>query len=98
MQQTDKFKPIDVRHHVIEDEQIVAIVAAPVERLCSILREQVDSVRKIEREIYDIAVNRVGVPREQFLDKFRGHEVEAAWVDTFSASNAAWALAVAADC
>jgi RNA polymerase primary sigma factor len=36
-------------------------------------------------------VNRVGVPREQFIDKFRGHEVETAWVDTFSASNAAWA-------
>ncbi|MGV3467584.1 RNA polymerase sigma factor RpoD [Limnobacter sp.] len=76
---------------IAEQFMKIRFTAKQVERLCSILREQVDSVRKIEREIYDIAVNRVGVPREQFLDKFRGHEVEAAWVDTFSASNAAWA-------
>ncbi|WP_246066342.1 RNA polymerase sigma factor RpoD [Limnobacter alexandrii] len=76
---------------IAEQFMKIRFTAKQVERLCSILREQVDSVRKIEREIYDIAVNRVGVPREQFIDKFRGHEVEAAWVDTFSASNAAWA-------
>ncbi|MFN7505974.1 MAG: RNA polymerase sigma factor RpoD, partial [Limnobacter sp.] len=76
---------------IAEQFMKIRFTAKQVERLCSILREQVDSVRKIEREIYDIAVNRVGVPREQFIDKFRGHEVETAWVDTFSASNAAWA-------
>jgi len=76
---------------IAEQFMKIRFTAKQVERLCSILREQVDSVRKIEREIYDIAVNRVGVPREQFIDKFRGHEVEAAWVDTFSASNAVWA-------
>jgi len=75
---------------IAEQFMKIRFTAKQVERLCSILREQVDSVRKIEREIYDIAVNRVGVPREQFLDKFRGHEVEAAWVGVFSASNAAW--------
>jgi len=69
----------------------IRFTAKQVERLCSILREQVDGVRKIEREIYDISVNRVGVPREQFMDKFRGHEIDSAWVDEFSASNAAWA-------
>jgi RNA polymerase primary sigma factor len=75
---------------IAEQFMKIRFTAKQVERLCSILREQVDSVRKIEREIYDIAVNRVGVPREQFIDKFRGHEVEAGWVDTFSASSAAW--------
>lgn len=76
---------------IAEQFMKIRFTAKQVERLCSILREQVDGVRRIEREIYDISVNRVGVPREQFIDKFRGHEVEAAWVDTFSASNAAWA-------
>ncbi|MFP5481961.1 MAG: RNA polymerase sigma factor RpoD [Gammaproteobacteria bacterium] len=75
---------------IAEQFMKIRFTAKQVERLCSILREQVDGVRRIEREIYDISVNRVGVPREQFIDKFRGHEVEAAWVDTFSASNAAW--------
>ena len=75
---------------IAEQFMKIRFTAKQVERLCSILREQVDSVRKIEREIYDISVNRVGVPREQFLEKFRGHEIEAAWVDVFSGSNAAW--------
>ena len=76
---------------IAEQFMKIRFTAKQVERLCTILREQVDSVRKIEREIYDIAVNRVGVPREQFIDKFRGHEVDSAWVATFSGSNAAWA-------
>lgn len=76
---------------IAEQFMKVRFTAKQVERLCSILREQVDGVRRIEREIYDISVNRVGVPREQFLEKFRGHEIEAAWVDIFSGSNAAWA-------
>jgi len=75
---------------IAEQFMKIRFTAKQVERLCSILREQVDGVRRIEREIYDIAVNRVGVPREQFIDKFRGHEVEGAWVDAFSASNAVW--------
>ncbi|HEX4880195.1 MAG TPA: RNA polymerase sigma factor RpoD [Limnobacter sp.] len=69
----------------------IRFTAKQVERLCTILREQVDGVRKIEREIYDIAVNRVGVPREAFLDKFKGHEIEPAWVDAFSTGSAPWA-------
>ncbi|HEX5484992.1 MAG TPA: RNA polymerase sigma factor RpoD [Limnobacter sp.] len=69
----------------------IRFTAKQVERLCSILREQVNSVRSIEREIYDIAVNRVGVPRELFLDHFKGKEIEKGWVDELSASSAAWA-------
>ncbi|HEX4856933.1 MAG TPA: RNA polymerase sigma factor RpoD [Limnobacter sp.] len=76
---------------IAEQFMKIRFTAKQVERLCTILREQVDSVRKIEREIYDIAVNRVGVPREQFMDQFRGHEAETVWVETFSASTAAWA-------
>ncbi|WP_441007051.1 RNA polymerase sigma factor RpoD [Limnobacter humi] len=68
----------------------IRFTAKQVERLCSILREQVDSVRKLENEIYDICVNRVGIPREYFLEQFRGHEVSGKWVDAFSGHSAAW--------
>jgi RNA polymerase primary sigma factor len=68
----------------------IRFTAKQVERLCSILREQVDSIRKIENEIYDISVNRVGVPREYFLEKFKGHEVEASWIEAFSTHAGAW--------
>ncbi|HEX4917435.1 MAG TPA: RNA polymerase sigma factor RpoD [Limnobacter sp.] len=76
---------------IAEEFMKIRFTAKQVERLCSILREQVDGVRKIEREIYDIAVNRVGVPREAFLDKFKGHEIEPGWVETFSTGSAPWA-------
>jgi RNA polymerase primary sigma factor len=75
---------------IAEQFMKIRFTAKQVERLCSILREQVDCVRKIEREIYDIAVNRVAVPREQFLDKFRGHEADESWIQFFSDSNSAW--------
>ncbi|MFN4329434.1 MAG: RNA polymerase sigma factor RpoD [Limnobacter sp.] len=68
----------------------IRFTAKQVERLCGILREQVDSVRKLENVIYDISVNRVGVPREFFLEKFKGHEVESSWVEAFSNHGSAW--------
>ena len=68
----------------------IRFTAKQVERLCGILREQVDSVRKIENEIYDISVNRVGVPREYFLTQFKGHEVAASWIEAFSTHASAW--------
>ena len=69
----------------------IRFTAKQVERLCSILRDQVHGVRRIEREIYEIAVNRVGVPREVFIQHFKGHEIDHAWVEALSASNAEWA-------
>lgn len=76
----------------------IRFTAKQVERLCNILREQVEAVRNIERNIYKIAVGRVGMPREEFLAKFKGtgktangNEVDMDWVTAEADSNAPWA-------
>jgi RNA polymerase primary sigma factor len=52
-----------------------------VEKLCDTLRTQVLEVRKIERQILDIAVNKCGMPREHFIKVFPGNETNPGWVD-----------------
>ena len=38
-----------------------------IDRLCGILRSQVDDVRRCEREIRKIAVDKCGMPQEHFI-------------------------------
>jgi RNA polymerase primary sigma factor len=48
--------------------------AKMVERLAETLRSQVEDVRKIERKIRTIAVDRVGLSQEWFIKEFPGNE------------------------
>jgi RNA polymerase primary sigma factor len=61
-----------------------------VEKLCDSLRAQVDEVRKIERTVLDIAVNKCGMPRERFIKVFPGNETNLGWVDAEVEGNEAW--------
>jgi RNA polymerase primary sigma factor len=54
--------------------------AKMVERLCDSLRRQVEEVRSIEKQIYEIMVNKCGMPRPQFLKHFPGNETNTRWV------------------
>jgi RNA polymerase primary sigma factor len=76
---------------IAEEFMKMRFTAKQVERLCNILREQVETVRRIERGIYDIAVNRVGMPREHFIELFKGHEADVTWVSKEAQGTAAWA-------
>ncbi|MEN3294700.1 MAG: polymerase primary sigma factor, partial [Burkholderiales bacterium] len=53
-----------------------------VAKLSDTLRTQVDEVRKIERQIMDIVVNKCGMPRERFIKAFPGNETNLGWVDS----------------
>ena len=52
-----------------------------IERLCGLLRAQVDDVRRCEREIRKIAVDRCGMPQQQFVERFPSRALDLAWVD-----------------
>ena len=56
-----------------------------VEKLCDTLRAQVDEVRRIERQILDVAVNKCGMPREYFIRVFPGNETHLDWADSEAA-------------
>jgi RNA polymerase primary sigma factor len=59
----------------------IRFTAKVVEKLCDTLRNQVDEVRHIEKQILDVAVNRCNMPRSHFIKVFPGNETNLAWVD-----------------
>jgi RNA polymerase primary sigma factor len=52
----------------------IRFTAKTVERLCDILRSQVDDVRKAERELRRIVVDKCGFPQAQFITEFSGKD------------------------
>ena len=72
----------------IQDELMsIRFTAKMVEKLCDTLRAQVDEVRSLERAIGEIAVSRVGMPRERFLQTFPGSETNLKWAEKEVAAN-----------
>jgi RNA polymerase primary sigma factor len=65
----------------ISDELMgIRFTARQVESLCDGLRRLVDEVRRYEREIMDLCVNKVGMPRAYFIKTFPGSEGNLKWV------------------
>ncbi len=69
----------------------IRFTAKMVERLADTLRAQVDEVRSLERAIGEIAVSRVGMPRERFLQTFPGNETNLKWSEREAAANSPYA-------
>jgi RNA polymerase primary sigma factor len=65
----------------IRDELMtLRFTAKMVEKLCDTLRAQVEEVRSLEKQIYEIMVNKCGMPRPHFLKHFPGSETNTRWV------------------
>jgi RNA polymerase primary sigma factor len=58
----------------------VRFAAKTVENLCDLLRKQMETLRKLERQVLDVAVNKCGMPRERFIQTFQGNETDLDWV------------------
>ncbi len=66
----------------ISDELMnIRFTSRSIERLCDSVRGMVDQVRASERKIQQICVDRVKMPRPQFIQSFPGNEVNLDWVD-----------------
>jgi len=69
----------------------VRFTAKMVEKLADTLRAQVDEVRSLERAIGEIAVGRVGMPRERFIQTFPSNETNLKWSEKEAAANPPYA-------
>jgi RNA polymerase primary sigma factor len=58
-----------------------------IERLCSILRGQVDDVRRYEREIRKIVVDKCGMPQDHFIKTFPTNSLNLHWAEKEIAGN-----------
>jgi RNA polymerase primary sigma factor len=52
-----------------------------IERLCGILRSQVDDVRRYERELRKIVVDKCGMPQEHFIKVFPPNMLNLKWAE-----------------
>ncbi|TWG89217.1 RNA polymerase RpoD-like sigma 70 subunit [Cupriavidus gilardii J11] len=83
-----KSKPYMKAQEAIQNELMgIRFTARNVEKLCDTLRGQVDEVRKLERAILNIVVDKCGMPRADFVARFPGNETNLDWIHTVVADN-----------
>lgn len=61
--------------------------AKTIEKLCDLLRNQMDTVRTVERTVYDICVRKCGMTHEYFIQHFVGNEINLLWAEQESNAN-----------
>ncbi|CAG1019565.1 RNA polymerase sigma factor RpoD [Burkholderiaceae bacterium] len=65
-----------------------------IDKLCAMLRAQLDEVRRHEREIRRIAVDRCGMPQEHFIANFVPHALDLGWAETEAAARRPYSAAI----
>jgi RNA polymerase primary sigma factor len=65
-----------------------------IDSLCSLLRHQVESVRRCEAGIRRIAVDQCGMPQERFVECFPPNALNLGWVDHEAAADMPWSAAL----
>ncbi|KAF1019378.1 MAG: RNA polymerase sigma factor RpoD [Paracidovorax wautersii] len=59
-----------------EELMTIRFTAKTIERLCDMVRAQVDQVRRNERELRKIIVEKCGYPQESFIAEFSGRDAK----------------------
>ena len=73
----------------------VRFTAKTIEKLCDLLRAQVLDVRKKERELRRIIVEKCGMPQETFVKDFPPNLLNLKWVEKQVASGKPWSVIMA---
>ena len=83
----------------------IRFTAKTIEKLCDLVRAQVDDVRKKERELRRIIVDKCGYPQEHFVAEFSGrdkagqpvrsHLLDLKWIEKQSTAGKAWSAIMA---
>ena len=66
-----------------------------IERLCQILRSQVDDIRRYERELRKIVVDKCGMPQEHFIKSFPPNSLNLKWAEKEIAANKPYSAVMA---
>ena len=64
-----------------EDLMTIRFTVKTIEKLCDVLRSQVDDVRRFEREIRKIVVDRCGMSQEYFVKTFPSNILNLKWAE-----------------
>ncbi len=68
----------------------IRFTAKTIEKLCDMVRAQVDDVRKKERELRRIIVDKCGMPQDVFVKEFPPNLLNLKWVEKQAAAGKPW--------
>jgi len=74
------------QHGISDDLMTIRFTVKTIEKLCHILRSQVDDVRRYEREIRKIVVDKCGMPQDHFIRTFPPNVMNLTWAEKEIAS------------
>ena len=75
-----------------DDLMKIRFTVKTIERLCQILRGQVDDVRRYEREIRKIVVDKCGMPQDHFIKTFPTNSLNLHWAEKEIAGNRSYSV------
>jgi len=91
-----KSLPYNKAQHGISDTLMtIRFTVKTIEKLCNILRSQVDDLRRYEREIRKIAVDKCGMPQEHFIRTFPPNVLNLKWAEKEIAANRGYSTILA---
>ena len=89
-----------VQKSLSDELMSIRFTAKAIEKLCDMVRAQVDDVRKKERELRRIIVDKCGYSQENFVAEFSGrdkhgkpavsHLLDLKWIEKQSTANKSW--------
>ncbi|MEY5097828.1 MAG: polymerase sigma factor RpoD [Pseudomonadota bacterium] len=68
----------------------IRFTAKAIEKLCDTVRQQVEGVRKKERELRKIIVEKCGMPQEKFVAEFPPNLLNRQWVEQQAGAGKPW--------
>jgi RNA polymerase primary sigma factor len=85
---------------VTDELMLIRFTAKTIERLCDLVRGQVADIRKVERELRKIIVEKCGYPQDKFAEEFSGrdkmgkktksHLLDLKWIEVQSKAGKNW--------
>ncbi len=69
------------QHAISVNLMTIRFTVKTIEKLCHILRSQVDDVRRYEREIRKIVVDKCGMPQDHFIRTFPPNVMNLKWAE-----------------
>ena len=72
----------------------IRFTAKTIEKLCEMVRAQVEDVRKKERQLRRIIVDKCGMPQDVFVKDFPPNLLNLAWVEKQAAAGKNWSTTI----
>ena len=86
---------LEAREDISNELMNIRFSAKQIEALCDTVRKLVEEVRRYERNVLDLCVNKANMPRAHFIKEFPGKEISVRWVKGEIEANHPWSEVLA---